>query len=233
MICRQCSARNRHNYEQVKEACALGVCGVCSRRESKPQRNLNNTGQLTAAKPSWDCVCQNYPSAASGEAICATHVERYALEVKNRAGRCADYHRQIHRLNLRKKKNSYKKATSSTRYISTTYWHHQNPPDSLAPWPPPPPLPRNEQCWWPVPRCSCGRPARHTCRGEANRIRSCAICTLIPSGPPLDVANPRPMTVATNAAGVHIGRGVKVPEKTFQPVPYTGRSYGTEVWVRR
>ncbi|TID13804.1 hypothetical protein E6O75_ATG01782 [Venturia nashicola] len=218
----------------IKEACAIGVCGVCFRRESKPQGNLNNTGQPTTIKPSWDCVCQDYPSLISGEAMCATQVEQYTFEVQTRAQLCADYRRQIYRLDPRKpnKKNWYKKAPPPMRYINTTYWRHKNPPDSLPPWPPAAAHPRNERDWYPIPRCPCGRPARHNRRGEANRIRSCAICTQIHGDPPSDVANPRPMTVETNA-GIHIGRGVKVPEKTFQAGPYTGKSYGTEGWVRR
>ncbi|RDI85272.1 hypothetical protein Vi05172_g4803 [Venturia inaequalis] len=234
MICTPCSAQNRHNYSQIKEAACLGVCGVCYRRESKPQGNLNNTGQPTIIKPSWDCVCQEYPDVNSGEAICATHVERYALEVQTRAQLCADYRRQICRLDPKKpnKKNHYKKAPPPMRYINTTYWRHKNPPDGLPPWPPTAAHPRNEQDWYPVPNCPCGRPARHTRRGEANRIRSCAVCMQIQGDPPLNVANPRPMTVQTNA-GIHIGRGVKVPEKTFLAGPYTGKSYGTEGWVRR
>lgn len=234
MICTQCSAQNRHNYSQIKEACALGVCGVCFRRESKPQGNLNNAGQPTTIKPSWNCVCQSYPSVSSGEAICAMHVEQYAREVQTRAQLCADYRRQICRLDPKKpnKKNYYRKAPPSMRYINTTYWRHKNPPNSLPPWPPTATHPKDDQNWYPVPNCPCGRPARHTRRGEANRIRSCAICTQTLGDPPLAVANPRPMTVETNT-GIHVGRGVKVPEKTFQVAPFTGKSYGTEGWVRR
>ncbi|QDS76469.1 hypothetical protein FKW77_004942 [Venturia effusa] len=234
MICPPCSRVNKSNYELIKEACALGVCSTCYRRESKRRANLTRAEQESAK--SHYCRCMPYPD--QDMAICATHIEQYAREVRNRAERCIDYRRQICYSEAAKKKNPYVKRVAPRKRHVGTYWRHIDPPaTNLAPWPPSAAHPRNEQGWWDVPRCGCGRQAAHTRKRwpeiRDDKVRSCAICTPVPGDPPLDIANPRPMTVATSAAGYHIGPGVKVPGKTFHAGPHTGQLYGTEGWVRR
>ncbi|QDS76468.1 hypothetical protein FKW77_004933 [Venturia effusa] len=206
-----CSARNRRNFNMIKEAANLGVCKECYKREKSPRNRNNTRNQKTH--------------------VCATHIETYANFVRQRALRCVFYRRQIkyHKSVAKAKRWTIQKPGTRTMKHTGLYWRH----------------PRGEL--YAEPHCVCGRPARHKRIGwqdtpEYNRknkdlnkdlVRSCAVCTSIPG----DVApsNPRPMTVETDANGVHIGPGLLIEPKRIPtgPVLNAGGDYGTEGWVRR